>query len=219
MPPTHSTTTGIAIGPWIVRLLSIAFLVAVVWFSIRVWASITDDEGQAESSPSSTESPAASDDDTRIPPVVIPDEPAVLTTSGFDRLLDLMRSELGSTTVVSLNVQEDYASFEMRRPGADGTWSYYYDGFLGEPSHNETPPTTKQHVDLADIDAKTVLGLMDDLPGRFGIDNYTARYVSLQFDGFSSRGPSLSLYISGPTKTGYAVTTLDGTLVSEHPPS
>lgn len=217
LPPTHSTTTGIAVLPWIVRLLSVALLVGVVWVGIRVWGSITGDDEAPQTAASDPGDPADGDA-VDIPPIVIPTDPDVLSVDGFNRIVDLMRSELGTTTVTGLNLQEHAASFELRRAGEPGIYSYYYDGFIGEPSHNETGKPSGPRVDVADIDVPAVMRLMDGLPERFGIANATSRFITLQSGGYYSRGPALDLYLSGPSRTGYLIVGLDGTVIHEQRP-
>jgi hypothetical protein len=222
LPPTHTMDGGSVVGnvaaarlaSWFLRLLTIGIVIGLFLFGLQLFSDDTE----------SSESPDTSGADSGdrggvIPPLVIPGPPDMLTADGLDTLVESARREIGSTMVSSLYLQRGYASFETRRNDMPGSYSYsyYYDGFLGEPTYSETAGADDPLVDLADIDSSAMQELMDGMPSRLGIGAPTNSYITLSFDA-KGKSPRLMYYLSGAQGSGYAIATFAGDVLDVYKP-
>jgi hypothetical protein len=222
LPPTHQTgggpvlSTAIAsrVVAWFLRVMTVA-VVAVVVGLVFFGRWLFEDESDGAAARSDDSKPAATDGDVTIEPVVIPEPPDMLTAGGLADMVATMRREIGSTTVTSLHLQEEFATFEMRRRGERGTYSYYYDGFIGVPSYDETGTPDGPPIDLADVDPKAMQRLMEDLPDTVGVSDATTRYITLETGSRQSR---LQYYLGGSREAGWVLADPSGQVVEKYVP-
>jgi len=201
-PPTQQPGDGgIPIRTYrlLIRTLTVVAIVALIWIGISAFG---DDDPASDSAGEST-----SDVDADVPPLTIGPPPDMLTAEGIDGLVASMRTELGSTEVESLYLSHEHASFNQRRGEDPGSWSYYYDGFLGTPSYNDTG-TAEPVVDLAALDSEAVEKLVASLSERLNVPDPTSTYVTVN-EGYEDGSTQLWFYVSGASGTGYLTTDLD----------
>ncbi|MEU7813248.1 DUF1707 domain-containing protein [Pseudonocardia sp. NPDC049154] len=151
----------------------------------------------------------------QVAPVVV--TPAGLhTPEGFGRLVDDLRSRLGSAVVADATIYPDYAVLTVPVEGSPGrAQSYTYRGGLDGPSPAGTRDADQPVVDLATIDAATALGLVAGAPESLKVADPTSRYLIIDDEG---AGPRLAVYASNEYgETGYLEARPDGSIVAVHP--
>ncbi|MCE3550630.1 DUF1707 domain-containing protein [Pseudonocardia sp. RS11V-5] len=151
----------------------------------------------------------------QVAPVVV--TPAGLhTPEGFGRLVEDLRSRLGSAVVADATAYPDYAVLTVPVEGSPGrVQSYTYRGGLDGPGPVTTRDANQPVVDLATIDARTALGLVAGAPESLKVADPTSRYLIIDDEG---AGPRIAVYASNDNgETGYLQARPDGSIIAVHP--
>ena len=216
LPVTHQQPTGTNLSqglpPDVAKLVfRIATIAAVGLLVLIGIATFSDDDSDTDEA---TAGPTTGDGSGDIAPLTLPGPIDMLTAESLDEMVEQMTSELDDTTVTSIYLTHDYASFDLVRAGEPGSYSYYYDGFLGVPSRDETGTSSGFELDLASLDLAKLARLAASLPERVGVPIPTNVYIT-SVTGAGSDQPVLAFYASSDSGTGYFRTNLDLELVGE----
>ena len=124
------------------------------------------------------------------PPIVL-GPTALHTPAGLRKLIDGVRTELGTTLVADLTVYPDYASIDVPVPGAPArAQSYHYKGGFDGPSSAGHRDPDEPQVDLAAIDVDKILGLLAGAGQSLNVENPTVHYLIVRDTGRDRRSRS-----------------------------
>ena len=149
------------------------------------------------------------------PPVVL-GPTALHTPAGLRKLIDGVRTELGTTLVADLTVYPDYASIDVPVPGAPArAQSYHYKGGFDGPSSAGHRDPDEPLVDLAAIDVDKILGLLAGAGQSLNVENPTVHYLIVRGTG---TGPEIAIYATNNDtgQSGYLEAKPDGTVIGVH---
>jgi hypothetical protein len=142
---------------------------------------------------------------------------ALHTPAGLRKLIDGVRTELGTTRVADLTVYPDYASIDVPVSGAPArAQSYYYKGGFDGPNDAGHRNPDDPLVDLAVIDVDKVLGLLAGAGQSLNVENPTMHYLLVRDTG---KGPEIAIYANNNDtgQSGYLEAKPDGTVIGVHP--
>lgn len=170
--------------------------------------------GRTSTPPAAANGPAVAAGSPVAPVVVTP--AGLHSPEGFGRLVDDLRSRLGSARVADATIYPDYAVLTVPVEGTPGrAQSYTYRGGLDGPGPAGTRDPDQPLVDLAEIDARTALGLVAGAPESLKVADPTSRYLIVDDEG---DGPQIAVYASNDHgETGYLEARPDGSIVAVHP--
>ncbi len=149
------------------------------------------------------------------PPIVL-GPTALHTPAGLRKLIDGVRTELGTTLVADLTVYPDYASIDVPVPGAPArAQSYHYKGGFDGPSSAGHRDPDEPLVDLAAIDVDKILGLLAGAGQSLNVENPTVHYLIVRGTG---TGPEIAIYATNNDtgQSGYLEAKPDGTVIGVH---
>lgn len=141
---------------------------------------------------------------------------ALHTPAGLRKLIDGVRTELGTTLVADLTVYPDYASIDMPVPDAPArAQSYHYKGGFDGPSSAGHRDPDDPLVDLAAIDVDKILGLLAGAAESLNVENPTVHYMIVRDIG---TGPEVAIYATNNDtgQSGYLEAKPDGTVIGVH---
>jgi hypothetical protein len=150
-----------------------------------------------------------------VPPLTLPGPVDMLNAGDLDTMIEQLRATTATTVVSNLYLNLDNASLSVQRPGSPGSYSYYYDGFLGVPTHDQTVSPDDPRIDLAELKTAQLAELVKQLPQRVKVPAPTNTYVNLNAC-YDTGEPGLSFYASSGAGSGYLTTDLRLDVVDVH---
>ena len=161
-----------------------------------------------------TSDPGAKSDG--VAPVVLTPPRQLHSLGGINGLLEQMKKRFGDTNGYRLVIYPEYASLDRTDPDDDRReLSYTYRGGWGDPSPSPRS-TDSTVVDLAEFDAKAVVGVLRGAPETLNIKPPDVKSTYLIIE--PSRDPtapgtlSISIYVSSDFGSGYIQLGPDGTV-------
>ena len=151
-----------------------------------------------------------------VAPVVLTPPRQLHSLGGLTGLLEQARQKFGDTVGYRLVIYPDYAILDRPDPG-DGrrTLSYTYRGGWDDPSTGPTS-TDAVAVDLADFDARAVVGVLRGAPETLNIKPAEVRSTYLTVDPAGDPttpgAVTIRIYVSSEFGSGYIATNPDGSV-------
>jgi hypothetical protein len=142
----------------------------------------------------------------------------VFSDEGFADMVEAVEESSGSTEVFEFSMYPDYAVIYLPTEATGKRYiSYRYDGSLSEFSKGSQSEDVR--VDMADVKAKVLRELLAD--ARKLVEGPTSNYVIVRPPLLGGEGPAtvLAYATNDFSESGYIEATLDGKIISEHPPA
>ena len=205
--PTHETLTTLTpptrrgSGVAAIVVLVLAAVVVLAGAGAGVWA-LSEWAGEQQGADGPGGPPAAGDPADRPPaPLISP--------AGFDELLDALKKETGSTSVVDLTVYPTYAIAVVPVTGGKGrTTRLYYDGSFRQQGLGTSDDPS---LDLRRVDPKLLLPL--SRKARNAVEDPNSWYLIIGAP--DAQGAAIYAYASNAYgEGGYVAADLEGRVVN-----
>jgi hypothetical protein len=211
-PRKISTSAGVG---WGLRLATAGVLVAL---GIAIGWGLY---GNTTSPFNFTSDPGAKSDG--IPAQVLTPPKQLHSLGGLTGLIEQMRQRFGDTMGLRLVVYPDYASLSRIDPSEERReLNYTYRGGWADPSTTSRSDEDPE-VDLAQLDVKTIVGVLRGAPETLGIkpEDVTNTYLSIDpsTDPLAPGSLAVDVYVSSDYGSGYIQLAGDGTVKQIHYPS
>ena len=135
------------------------------------------------------------------------------TAEGWSELVAAIEEETGTSRVYDAVVYPEYAS--INAVVDEGAMRYVYRGGAFQLSNSPVTPATHDPVDLADIDAELVEGLLDRTAKRQGMPDYDSAYLIINSMGGQ---PAIMVYVQQQGRLSrWSIYDIDGKVIGGTP--
>jgi serine/threonine protein kinase len=180
-------------------------------------ANATGDQGagQTTAPPSTSASSSAS-----LSPSTSASGLNLLTPAGMNTLVSSLSQAIGGTQVLQLTVYSTYALMEVPDKTTSGTYdSYEYSNGQAQllTGGSITPPGDST-MSMSSVNWNVLTSLLQKAAANLNVRNPTSEYIVMDPNWpEAAAGPSLRVYISNGTNTGYLVSDTSGNIQNSYP--